>query len=160
MWELSRKTYISIYKVVLLKVSLKRRTDKWIDIMIFSRNQRHTVFFFKVFFRKIYTTGSLLDWAWRQKPGGISHWYKKLLKRKDSLSLSYSFDIQMVVITIYYILTHVNVFSPKTFVVVGVYIRTLHIWYNILMQTEHINIILEMEERSSSFLFPIFLKND
>ena len=87
MWELSRKTYLSIYKVVLLKVSLKRRTDKWIDIMIFSRNQRHTAVFLKYFLGKfIYTTGSLLDWAWRQKPGGISHWYKKLLKRKDSLS--------------------------------------------------------------------------
>ena len=91
-------------------------------IMIFSRNQRHTAVFFKVFFREIYTTGSLLDWEPEDRSleafpiGTKNSWNERIL------SLSYSFDIQMVVITIYYILTHVNVFSPETLVVVLEYI--------------------------------------
>ena len=61
---------------------------------------------------------SLKAEAWRHFP-----LVQKTLETKGfSLSLSYSFDIQMVVITIYYILTHVNVFSPETLVVVLEYI--------------------------------------
>ena len=107
-------------------------------IMIFSRNQRHTAVFFKVFFREIYTTGSLLDWEPEDRSleafpiGTKNSWNERIL------SLSYSFDIQMVVITIYYILTHVNVFSPETLVVVLEYIFG-HFIYD-------------------TFLFPIFLK--